>query len=60
MADRKSNVDLLIDKGALDPNDLTDEHAKIINEEFEPEEMDTLVKMQQRIKKQKLGSGAAF
>lgn len=60
MADKKSNVDLLIEKGALDENDLTDEHARIINEEFEPQEMDTLVKMQQKIKKQKLGSGAAF
>jgi hypothetical protein len=57
---QKSNVDLLIDKGALDPDDLTEEHARIINEEFEPAEMDTLVKMQQKIKKQKLGSGAAF
>lgn len=60
MDGQKTNVDVLIEKGALDPDDISEEHARIINEEFAPEEMDTLVKMSQRIKKQKLGSGAAF
>lgn len=60
MSDEKTNAQVLIEAGALDPDDLDAEHEEILNNEFTREEMDTLIKMQQRIKKQKLGSGAAF
>ena len=60
MAADKSNVETLIDAGALDPDDISDEHAKIVNEEFAPEEMDTLIKMSKKLKKAPHKSTAAF
>jgi len=60
MAEEKTNVQLLIEKGALDPNDITEAHAKSLNEDFDASEMDTIVKMSQKIKKAKFGSQAAF
>ncbi|MEM6823721.1 MAG: hypothetical protein AAF566_01305 [Pseudomonadota bacterium] len=60
MEDGKSNVERLIEAGALDPEDLTDEHADIVNTMFEPEEMETLVKMSKHLKKAPHRSSAAF
>lgn len=60
MADQKTNVETLIEAGALDPNDISDEHAKIVNNEFGAEEMDTLIKMSKVLKKEPHKSSAAF
>jgi hypothetical protein len=60
MAGSKTNVDLLIEAGALDPNDISDEHKAIVNNDFSPEEMQTLIKMSKKLKKAPHKSSAAF
>jgi hypothetical protein len=60
MADNKTNVDILIEAGALDPNDLSDDHREIVNSQFSPEEMQTLIKMSKTLKKAPHRSSAAF
>ncbi|MEM7613400.1 MAG: hypothetical protein AAF813_02475 [Pseudomonadota bacterium] len=56
----KTNADVLIEAGALDPEDLSEDHRKVVNEEFSPEEMETLIKMSKKLKKKPHASSAAF
>ncbi|MEM8869817.1 MAG: hypothetical protein AAGB10_03335 [Pseudomonadota bacterium] len=56
----KTNAEILIEAGALDPDDLSDEHRKVVDEEFGPDEMETLIKMSKKLKKKPHGSSAAF
>lgn len=60
MSDNMTNLEYLESKGALNREDITEEHEASINNDFTREEMDTLIKMKQKIKGEKFSSGAAF
>lgn len=45
----KSNVDVLKEANALDGQDLTDEQLEMLNSEFSPEELKTLIKLKARV-----------
>lgn len=56
----KTNMDILEDANAINSDEVTDAHKDIINNDFSAAEMQTLIKMQQKIKGEKFSSGAAF
>lgn len=46
----KSNVEILKEAGALEDGNMSNEHRRILNEEFDPDEMRTIIKLKERIK----------
>ena len=46
----KSNVEILKEADALDDTNLSDEHKRVLNTEFTAEEMNTIIKMKEKIK----------
>lgn len=53
----KSNVDLLHEADALKGQDLTEEQLEMLNSEFSPEEMKTLIKLRTKVMDHPSGSG---
>lgn len=45
----KSNVEMLHEAKALDGQDLSDEQLEMLNREFSPEEMKTLIKLRTKV-----------
>ncbi len=60
----KSNVELLHEANALDGQDLSDEQLEMLNSEFSPEEMKTLIKLKAKVMNHPSGktdsAGGAF
>ena len=60
----KTNVERLHEANALEGQELTDEQLEMINREFSPEEMKTLIKLKSKVMDHPSGSkssaGGAF
>ncbi len=56
----KSNVDMLHEANALDGQDLTKEQLELLNSEFSPEEVKTLIKLKTKVMDHESSAGGVF